>query len=379
MLIAVRYLSEILPMTFKKLEIDLGRGIFKSDGEDDHRRMLETLDSLERVGVFAPKQIPTNPEPPSKESSGLRLPQLVEKFFLLRKNLKPATALAYKKAANAFAGFIGNPVLSDIDKSDVTRWQEDLAKFNSVRTIDNKVGVLSSLFEFAKTQGYYFDDNPAIGRQLLSKKDKVAGGYAIFEMDEIKTIFNPIALKRWRQTDPDFYFSTMLALISGYRISEITSLEASQIRSKPVPHIKITASKTLAGIRDVPIPQEFFDELFEFIPKSGPIFKYVSRLGKGSGNAVSQNFNRHLIETKTKRPKLVFHSLRKFFNNLCLENEINIEPRCQFLGHELDNVNVKTYSKKLQIEKMAAIFLPIQSNLLATIHWNSDKSNAKTD
>ena len=46
MLLAVRYLSDILPMTFKKLEIDIGRGIFKSDGEDDHRRMLETLDSL---------------------------------------------------------------------------------------------------------------------------------------------------------------------------------------------------------------------------------------------------------------------------------------------------------------------------------------------
>ena len=376
MLLAVRYLSEILPMTFKKLEIDLGRGIFKSDGEDDHRRMLETLDSLERVGVFAPKQIPTNPEPPSKKSSGLRLPQLVEKFFLLRKNLKPATALAYKKTANQFAGFIGNPVLSDIDKSDVTRWQEDLAKFNSVRTIDNKVGVLSSLFEFAKTQGYYFDDNPAIGRQLLSKKDKVAGGYAIFEMDEIKTIFNPIALKRWRQTDPDFYFSTMLALISGCRISEITSLEASQIRSKPVPHIKITASKTLAGIRDVPIPQAFFDELLEFIPKSGPIFKYVSRLGKGSGNAVSQKFNRHLIETKTKKPKLVFHSLRKFLNDLCLKSKVNIEPRCQFFGHELENVNVQTYANKFQIEEMAEIFFPVQSKLLATIHWNSDKSNA---
>lgn len=171
----------------------------------------------------------------------------------------------------------------------------------------------------------------------------------------------------------------MLALISGCRISEITSLESSQIRSKPVPRIKITASKTLAGIRDVPIPQAFFDELFDFTPKSGPIFKYVSRLGKGSGNAVSQKFNRHLIETKTKRSKLVFHSLRKFLNDLCLKSKINIEPRCQFFGHELENVNVQTYASKFQIEEMAEIFSPIQSKLLATINWKVDKSNAKTD
>lgn len=211
MLLAVRYLSDILPMTFKKLEIDIGRGIFKSDGEDDHRRMLETLDSLERIGVFAPRQISTNPEPPLKTASGLRLPQLVEKFFGLRTNLKPATALAYKKAANEFAGYIGNPFINDIGQSDVTRWQEDISRFNVVRTIDNKIGVLCSLFNFAIKQGYYFGENPAAGRNLLSKKDKAKGGYSIFENDEIKTVYAPSHLKRWRRTDPDFYFSVMWA------------------------------------------------------------------------------------------------------------------------------------------------------------------------
>ena len=371
MLIAATYLTDLLPMTIRKYEIDIGRGVFKSDGEDDHKRMQEAIYSLENVGAFAPKQVSTT-QPPLK-APGLRLQQLAEKFFELRKNLKPATALAYKTTAIRFSGFIGNPVISQIDRSDVTRYQEDLAKYNGVRTIDNKIGVLSSLFNFSIKQGYYFGENPAMGRQLLSNKDKAANGFVIFELDEIKAVFNPIALKRWRQTDPDFYFSTMLALISGCRISEITSLEVNQIRSNPVPHIKITASKTVAGIRDVPIPQTFFDELLAFIPKSGPVFKYTLRLGKGSGNAVSQKFNRHLIETKTKRPKLVFHSLRKFLNNLCLENDIQIEARCQLFGHELESVNVQTYTKKIQIEKMAAIFSPIQTKLLTTINYKVEE------
>ncbi len=373
MLRAVHYLTELLPMTIRKFEIDIGRGVFKSDGEDDHRRMQETIYSLEQVGAFAPRPV-SKPAPRLEASStGLRLADLVDKFFQLRKNLKPATALAYKTTAIRFSGFIGNPVITQIDRGDITRYQEDLAKYNGVRTIDNKIGVLSSLFSFAITQGYYFGENPATGRQLLTKKEKAAAGYAIFEKDEIKAIFDPTTLKGWRQTDPDFYFSTMLALISGCRISEITSLEASQIRSNPVPHIKITASKTVAGIRDVPIPQVFFDELLAFIPKTGPIFKYVLRLGKGSGNAVSQKFNRHLIEKKVKRPKLVFHSLRKFLNNLCLENDIPIEARCQFFGHELENVNVQTYTSKIQIEKMAAIFSPVQTKLLTTINYKVEE------
>lgn len=163
-----------------------------------------------------------------------------------------------------------------------------------------------------------------------------------------------------------------MGVITGARISEITSLEVSQIRSNPVPHIKIIDAKTLAGIREIPIPQVFFDELLAFIPKSGPIFKYAIRLGKGSGNAVSQKFQRHLGLIGVARSKLVFHSLRKFLNDLCLKSAINIEPRCQFFGHELENVNVTTYSNRFQIEEMAEIFFPVQSKLLTTISWNSD-------
>ena len=118
-LLAVRHLSDILPMTIRKFEIDIGRGIYKSDGEDDHKRMMETLNEIDKIGVLRT----TAPQPPegepSKNSVGLRLPDLTEKFFQLRKNLKPATALAYKNTANEFAGFIGNPLLQTIDKGDI--------------------------------------------------------------------------------------------------------------------------------------------------------------------------------------------------------------------------------------------------------------------
>ncbi len=103
------------------------------------------------------------------------------------------------------------------------------------------------------------------------------------------------------------------------------------------------------------------------------------RLGKGSGNAVSQKFQRHLKAIKVARPKLVFHSIRKFINDHAMKSKMQMEPRCQVFGHEIENVNVKLYTEIYTIEEIADLLVPIQENLLATINWQVDKSNAKTD
>ena len=81
----------------RRYEIDLERGILKADGEDDHRRALEALQAIKSA-----------PRPPnmgeslemaptvSATQSGLRLLQLLDKFFLLKSHLTPATVTSYK-------------------------------------------------------------------------------------------------------------------------------------------------------------------------------------------------------------------------------------------------------------------------------------------
>lgn len=363
MIIAGHFLLNIIPMTIRKYEIDIQRGVYKSDSADDHSRML---DALEHIGRLSP----TTPQPPQgeplKKSIGLRLPEVVEKFFQLKKHLRPATALAYKNTCKEFAGFINNPVVSDIDISDITRYQEHLAKFNSTRTIDNKIGVLTSVFNFAKTQGYYFKENPAAGRKLMTNKQKARDGFAIFDVDEIKKVFGD-EFKIWRKKDPDFYYSCILTVITGCRISEITSLLKENLRPNPVPHLKISDAKTLAGIRPVPIPQIIFDELCEFAKSKSAkqqIFKYKIRLGKGSGNAAGQKFGRHLDKIGIDNDKLVLHSLRKFCNDFSAKCNIALEPRCQMMGHEIENVNVKLYTKIWTVEELSIIFSPIQKRII---------------
>lgn len=232
--------------------------------------------------------------------------------------------------------------------------------------------MLTSIFKFAKRQGYYFKDNPAAGRKILTKKQRAKNGFEIFEVEDIKKVFGA-EFKIWEKKDPDFYFACVLGLVSGCRVSEITSLIKVDLRPYPVPHIKIRDSKTLAGIRAVPIPQDLFEKLQLFSnskSKKEQIFKYQIRLGKGSGNAVGQKFGRHLDKLEIDNDKLVFHSLRKFFNDYCLKNGIPFELRCEIMGHEIDNVNVQSYTKKFTLEQIQEVFQPIQKRILNMVFEN---------
>ena len=105
------------------------------------------------------------------------------------KKVSQATADSYRNTTTELAKFLRSPRITRITASDITRYQEHLAKNgNGLRTINNKIGTISALLNFAKLQGYMRGDNPAAGRSLLSKKQKLKDGWATFETDEIATL-----------------------------------------------------------------------------------------------------------------------------------------------------------------------------------------------
>lgn len=341
----------------RKFEIDIGRGIFKADDEDDFQRMLKTLEMVERLGV---RKLTSSEEAPLKgvgsESTGLQLGDVLDKLFLLKKNLSTATVHSYKSTISDFSKYLKNPVITDVGKGDVSLYQEKLAKEgNSVRTIDNKIATIRTLFYFAIKQGYYFKENPAQNRTLQSKRDKIKNGYSIFTEEEIKGFFGSERFRAEKETDPDYYWAVLIALLTGCRISEVTSIQAKEVQKKEgFWVIKVVQSKTLAGIREVPISTTILDGLgFDaFLKDKVSVFKYKQRDGKGSGNAVGKKFSRHLEELKLSREKLVFHSLRKFTNDFFMRNGVSLEARSQYFGHEVDNVNINFYTGKQRIEEL---------------------------
>ena len=110
----------------------------------------------------------------------MKLDELAKKYFLLKK-VKQATVNSYRGAVDELAAFLGNPRITRITPSDISRFQEHLAnKGNGRRTIDNKTGALRALLGFAKKQVYIHQDNPAAGRSHMNKRQKTQGAWATF-------------------------------------------------------------------------------------------------------------------------------------------------------------------------------------------------------
>jgi site-specific recombinase XerD len=359
------------PFPPEKYELDASRGIFKADGPEDHARLMEAIEALKTLQSGLPFAAPAvapapvaAPTPPLDDPTALMLDELAEKYFLLKK-VKQATVNSYRGAADELSAFLGNPRITRIAPSDISRFQEHLAnKGNGHRTVDNKTGALRALLGFAKKQGYMRQDNPAAGRSLMNKRQKAKDAWATFEQDELDALLSSGFFRDRITDDTDYTTAVLMAIFTACRVGEITALKKEDFKRsrKGIPFFTIRDSKTAAGIREVPLHPYIFARI---IPKldalkspSGKLFRYQERDGKGSGNAVGKMLKQNLIAARLDRPKLVFHSLRKYTNNELMELGVSLEHRCRLAGHELDNVNVQTYTKTIGVDELAAAIFP---------------------
>ena len=362
-----------------KYELDASRGIFKADGPEDHARLMQAIEAMKALHAgqppaLAPIATPAAAVPvPADDPTALRLGELLEKFLLL-KSVKQATAASYRNTSTEVAKFLKNPPITRITPSDLTRYQVHLAeKGNSVRTIDNKISTIRALYNFAKKQGYTRGENPAENRALLTKKQRVQSGWATFETDEIGLLLGGEFFREQREKSPDYANVVLLCLLTACRVGEITALKKENFkRSRTgVPYIAIRDSKTLAGIREVPLHPYIYARiapvLDTLVNAGDKLFKYKERDGKGSGNAVGKMFARNLESARITREKLVFHSLRKYTNNELMQLGVSLEHRCQLVGHELDNVNVQTYTKQIGVDDLAAAVFPALETIAKTV------------
>ena len=47
-----------------------------------------------------------------------------------------------------------------------------------------------------------------------------------------------------------------------------------------------------------------------------------------------------------------------------MKNGIEFEPRCQVIRHEIESVNIATYSKKYSADELANLITPLQIKIL---------------
>ncbi len=113
---------------------------------------LELLAHMKTLSKQEPEPVVVSAQ---TQQRGIKIAELVEQYFKLKKQLKLAHSLAYSNVAKEFAQFCKKQYVADITESDVLRYQNWLAsaeKNNSTRTIDNKISNLHTLFKFAIQQ-----------------------------------------------------------------------------------------------------------------------------------------------------------------------------------------------------------------------------------
>lgn len=325
-------------------------------------------DDIEEISqVYAARNRAKSSDKTTAQS--LTLFELLDRYKLLNKSRSAATFKSYQTHVTEFSDFVKNREIHRIGEGDVTLFIEKLAATKQTpRTIDNKISTLRALFNFGIKHKYFLGENPAANRQFISGKDKIKSSYAIYELDEIKTLFKLESLKNAKKAHE--FWCPVLALLTGARVGEITSLRASDIKSSNgIFYLKINDSKTVAGIREVPLHPYLFELGFgEFISGKDKLFPYLTEIeGRGNASRVSKFWKRYTEKNGVTRPKLVFHSLRKFFNEYLMKAEIQIEPRCQLLGHEIENVNVSIYSNKFTVEKLAELIFPVMDKMIEEV------------
>ena len=184
--------------------------MLKADDDEDHARLMQAIEAMK--ALHAGQVSPVAPAV-TEDETALKLGELLEKFLLLRKHLTQATAIDYRNCVDELSKFLKNPAITRISQSDLTRYQEFLSgKGNSARTIDKKIGTIRALLNFGIKQGYTRKENPAQNRALLTKKQRLKSGYAIFEIEEIRRLLESDFFKEQKIKDPDYTNAVILGL-----------------------------------------------------------------------------------------------------------------------------------------------------------------------
>lgn len=169
--------------------------------------------------------------------------------------------------------------------------------------------------------------------------NKGGDGWVPFEPAEVVTLLNAATDKE----DHQLADLIRLGMYSGARIEELCTLKAADC-SEAV--LKITDSKTEAGIREVPVHSKLVDVVKRLKEDStdgyllsGLTFnKYDDR-----SNAIGKRFGR-LKKSLGFPDKKVFHSIRKTLVTLLENAGISENLAADIVGHEKPRITYGLYS-----------------------------------
>ncbi len=338
---------------------------------------------------------------------GASIEELIERYQSRHAGrLAKKTMYEYENMQRKFAAWLksgkgnGQVTLNRVGRPEIASFIDVLkGEGVTLQTIQKKyLASLNGLFEFAQTTGDYpAGDLPTKNHKIYTRRDqkksKLKSGWKPFTNEDLSLIFNPESLLA--RDKPCDYWLPMLGIHTGGRISELCQLKPDNIRQVDgIWAIDINEEdedqsvKTAAGIRIIPLHPQlvelgFLDYVKDARQYGGTIFPYMTpdrfnHYGKTPGRRFGEYLNSVGITDKKK----VFHSFRSTSNDRLKQNGVPEESRCQFIGHEHDTVNSKTYSEKHGVKYLrdnVAVHLNFDHLDFSHLHYPRERMKENLD
>ncbi len=355
-------------------DIDLARGILKSDGPDDHARMMEALAMMKSMPASQPVTAPapaqwTEPTP----AHTMTLSKALAAYLATIQNDK--TRNATEREIKRFIECCGDVEIHKVSGVDVVNWNAKLLagepdkkrKAQAPRTADNSIQFLQGLLKWAQRKEYIHHSAKIVteGKANLTKKQRTNAtkGAEAFSAEQLVKIFETEMYKSFYGDNRSRYWFPLIALFTGMRKEEIAQLTPADIKAEygsGVYYFDINrnwdkTTKTINALRYIPI--------HDTLMKLGFMDYVLSRrsaptLFSDTGNAVSHAFIRYLekigVKDKDDKRRMVFHSFRDTFNNVLATPAFKVQERLRYalMGHSKEgDTNATNYTKQITVKE----------------------------
>ena len=220
-------------------------------------------------------------------------------------------------------------------------------------TMNRHLATLTAFWKWAEKREHCEGRNPFEGHRRNLKQGRNKQAYVAWEADELKALFSPPPKRE------DLTEVMLVALYTGMRLNEIASLTKGQVREEGgCRFIDVTAAKTEAGIRKVPLHPELSwlaerASAGEGAERVWPNFSGEGP-GKKPGGDAGKEFSRFKRGRGFEDRRKVFHSFRKNVVGQLEEAGVPENEVAVLVGHEKPHFTFKTYSTADMLKRLAA-------------------------
>ncbi len=246
--------------------------------------------------------------------------------------------------------------------------EDSKPQFLTKQTVSERLRHLKAVYSKMRLKRRYRGDNPFDYWEPLvsSAERKRSGKKSIRSVERIEVIFNGDYYGKFREKAPNMYLLLMTAIVTGMRASSIARLkeEDLMISVGGNPMIDITRDKTVAGIRQVPLPRPLFDAIKDYLKKNKNM---------GFRGDTADNYSSAISKANCRFKKLFggetaeqlnAHDMRRSFNEYLKKRGVQLDIRSSTLGHEQREVNVVSYTTGISVDESAEVISVIQEDLL---------------